>query len=179
MESLRGSLLIAHPSLKDPYFRNTVLLITEHRGDGTIGVVLNKPIPPSKITDATYRVYEGGPVPHPKCMVLHSFEKWPTLQRPVVPDGVFLAPSDPVAPGIYLGDGFDLVRISKLGLKNQNRYRVINGYASWSPGQLEAELKIPKLWYVAPARGFSLWNVTPEHLWPTIVPKTAPGFSIN
>ena len=43
-ESLAGSLLVAHPSLRDPNFRRTVILMTTHGEDGAMGVVLNRPL---------------------------------------------------------------------------------------------------------------------------------------
>src|SRR3954454_22750607 len=41
--SLKGNLLIAAPTLLDPNFRRTVVLLLEHTPDGAIGVVLNRP----------------------------------------------------------------------------------------------------------------------------------------
>ncbi len=40
---LRGRLLVATPSLSDPNFSHTVVLILEHGTDGAVGVVLNRP----------------------------------------------------------------------------------------------------------------------------------------
>ena len=42
-DSLRGKLLLAGPTLKDPNFDRTVVLITEHNEDGAMGLVLNRP----------------------------------------------------------------------------------------------------------------------------------------
>ena len=36
VESLRGQLLVASPSLLDPNFRRTVVLIAEHSEDGAM-----------------------------------------------------------------------------------------------------------------------------------------------
>ena len=43
MESLRGALLVAAPSLLDPNFQRTVVLVTEHTDEGAMGLVLNRP----------------------------------------------------------------------------------------------------------------------------------------
>ena len=43
MDSLRGKLILAGPTLKDPNFDRTVVLITEHNEDGAMGLVLNRP----------------------------------------------------------------------------------------------------------------------------------------
>src|SRR5579884_1605472 len=43
VDTLRGQLLVASPSLLDPNFRRTVVLVTEHTDEGTAGLVLNRP----------------------------------------------------------------------------------------------------------------------------------------
>ena len=42
MQSLKGQLLVAGPSLLDPNFRRTVVLVGEHTDEGALGVVLNR-----------------------------------------------------------------------------------------------------------------------------------------
>ncbi len=39
----RGRLLVAAPSLSDPNFFRTVVLLLAHDGGGALGVVLNRP----------------------------------------------------------------------------------------------------------------------------------------
>ena len=42
---LKGSLILADPSLTDPGFEKSVLLLTNHQqDDGSAGFILNKPI---------------------------------------------------------------------------------------------------------------------------------------
>ena len=43
-ETLAGSLLLAHPSMRDPYFRRSVILMSAHNAEGAMGVVLNRPL---------------------------------------------------------------------------------------------------------------------------------------
>ena len=38
-----GDILIAEPFMKDPNFKRTVILLTEHNKEGSFGLVLNKP----------------------------------------------------------------------------------------------------------------------------------------
>ena len=42
-QSLAGQLLLAAPSLRDPNFARSVVLIGVHGEDGAMGVVLNRP----------------------------------------------------------------------------------------------------------------------------------------
>src|SRR3954469_4656211 len=43
MDPVSGRLLVAAPTLLDPNFWRTVVLIAEHGEDGALGVVLNRP----------------------------------------------------------------------------------------------------------------------------------------
>ena len=42
-DSLRGKLILASPTLTDPNFERTVVLIAEHTEEGAMGLVLNRP----------------------------------------------------------------------------------------------------------------------------------------
>ena len=42
MESMTGRLLVATPTLKDPNFDRTVVLLVAHETGGALGVVLNR-----------------------------------------------------------------------------------------------------------------------------------------
>ena len=70
MESLAGKLLVSSPSLLDPNFRRTVVLMTHHDEDGAMGLVLSRPSPLS-VEDSVPGladlpgadcIYVGGPV---------------------------------------------------------------------------------------------------------------------
>ncbi len=82
MDSLRGKLLIAAPSLFD-YFRRTVILVLEHSEDGAMGVVLNRRSETSvadavpalaSLPDADELVYVGGPVAPGSVVALGDFD---------------------------------------------------------------------------------------------------------
>ncbi|HXJ27373.1 MAG TPA: YqgE/AlgH family protein, partial [Streptosporangiaceae bacterium] len=70
--SLGGRLLVATPLLGDPNFRRTVVLIVDDQhGDGTLGVVLNRPTevpvgqvlePWTDLVTGPSVVFRGGPV---------------------------------------------------------------------------------------------------------------------
>jgi putative transcriptional regulator len=40
----KGRILISEPFLMDNYFKRSIVLITEHSDEGTVGFVLNKPV---------------------------------------------------------------------------------------------------------------------------------------
>src|SRR2546421_661187 len=71
MESLTGRLLVATPSLKDPNFERTVVLLVAHEDGGALGVVLNRAteVPVGDVLEGWAPlagepavVFEGGPV---------------------------------------------------------------------------------------------------------------------
>src|SRR3954469_13914283 len=103
MESLRGSLLIAGPTLLDPNFVRTVVLIGEHNEDGALGVVLNRPsettvgeaVPDLEdLTTADDPVPVGGPVQPPAVLVLPEYEQPDHAEQLVAGSVVFFAVVD-------------------------------------------------------------------------------------
>src|ERR1700739_1622568 len=71
-DALTGRLLVATPLLEDPNFHRTVVLVVEHEpGQGTLGVVLNRPteVPVGQVLEPWTElatdppvVFTGGPV---------------------------------------------------------------------------------------------------------------------
>ncbi|MEP6560197.1 MAG: YqgE/AlgH family protein [Nakamurella sp.] len=80
IEALRaGMLLVATPDLRDPHFRRTVVYLVAHGGDGTVGVILNRPsetavqnVLPGWASHTTrpHAVFAGGPVQTSAAMCL-------------------------------------------------------------------------------------------------------------
>ena len=83
--SFAGQLLVAAPSMGDPHFERTVILIVKHGPDGALGIVINKPIgehPLASVFEALgqkdgdvigdVRVFSGGPVQPEVGFVVHS-----------------------------------------------------------------------------------------------------------
>src|SRR5947209_3234689 len=83
MDSVRGQLLVAGPTLLDPNFWRTVVLIIEHNEEGALGLVLNRPsettageaVPELEpVVDLDDPVFVGGPVQPSSVIVLGQFE---------------------------------------------------------------------------------------------------------
>src|SRR5690349_9706875 len=79
VDTLRGQLLVASPSLVDPTFLRTVVLVTEHSDEGAAGLILNRPsgaavedvVPQLDwLAEPETRVYLGGPVEQNAVLVL-------------------------------------------------------------------------------------------------------------
>jgi putative transcriptional regulator len=91
---LPGTILISDPFLKDPNFMRTVVLLCDHRNEGSFGFVLNK-LYDSSLEDLLqnangirFPVYEGGPVQKD---TLHFLHQQPELIHggQEVTDGIF------------------------------------------------------------------------------------------
>jgi putative transcriptional regulator len=161
MDSLKGQLLLASPGLFDPNFRRTVVLVTEHNGEGAAGLVLNRPSE-TAVAEAVPDlvplvgdddpVYVGGPVQESAVLVLAEFDD---------PDEAALLVVDDV--GFVPGDGdFGMIATST------RRARVFAGYAGWGPGQLEAELE-ESSWIVEASTGPELFPQPGDDLWGSLL----------
>ncbi len=163
METLRGQLLVSAPSLEDPNFARTVVIVGEHNEEGALGVVLNRPsdtevaeaVPDlADLVEDGEIVHVGGPVQTSAVLVLAEFAEPEQAQQLVVGDVGFLAvdeEDDRVATAVC-------------------RARVFAGYAGWGPGQLEAELARED-WIVEPAVGEDVFCEDAETLWSRVLER--------
>ena len=169
MESMRGQLLVAGPSLLDPNFRRTVVLVGEHGEEGAMGVVLNRPsetevedaVPPlAGLSGVDDLVFVGGPVQPQAVVVLGDFVEPENAGALVVGSIGFL-------PGDTEPD-----EIGEL-----TRARVFAGYAGWAPGQLEAELEEGS-WIVEPALPEDVFTDRPDELWSDVLRRKGSEYSV-
>src|SRR5512143_2666419 len=137
--NLTHNFLIAMPGMVDPNFNGTLTYICDHSDQGALGVVVNRPSDldlstlfeqiglslPERLHHNT--VYFGGPVQTERGFVLHT----PPLtfsSTLTVNDAVSLTTSKDVLEAVSQGAG-------------PEKFMVSLGYAGWSAGQLEDEIK--------------------------------------
>jgi putative transcriptional regulator len=86
MQSLQNYLLIASPSMDDPYFARTVTYICEHNEHGAMGLIINQPVgmklkelveqvdDKAEVIDekAEDIILAGGPVSQDRGFILHT-----------------------------------------------------------------------------------------------------------
>lgn len=156
MKSLRGRLLIAAPSLTDPNFARTVVLIAAHGESGALGLILNRELD-SDLSDVWRRVSgepcvregklrHGGPVPG-SLMALHDRRP---LANIVVVDDLYVAT--------------ELAAMESLAGSAEGRALFYAGHSGWGPGQLEDELAEGS-WLLAPARPEHAFGDRAHALW--------------
>ena len=79
-------------------------------------------------------------------------------------------PDADVLPNLALGHSLDdLVEIGE-GFSATKKVRLFAGYAGWSPGQLESEMK-RKSWLTFPASLELVFETPPEQLWQKILQR--------
>src|SRR5438270_13803129 len=102
MSSLSGAFLVARPTLRDPFFGRSVVLLLEHGPEGAFGLVLNRPAPAGELP---FPVYVGGPCQPKGLLMLHGHQEWLSDS----PDH-----AKEVCAGVYLGDPASFDRLAEL-----------------------------------------------------------------
>jgi putative transcriptional regulator len=156
-ETLAGSLLLAHPGMRDPNFRRSVVLMSAHsREDGAMGVVLNRPL--QKRLGELSGDFALGPL-----AAVPLFTGGPVQNDQLVLAGWQMRPD-----GFRLHFGIDPEKAMQLLAEEGTQVRGFLGYSGWSPGQLEKEMKL-HTWIVADVPEDLLTQAQDETLWRTVL----------
>ncbi len=169
-ESLAGQLLLASPSLVDPNFARTVVLVGVHNEDGAMGVVLNRP---SEVT-----IGEAAPLLEDAVGELEPvFVGGPVQPTSIVFLAEFLDP-DPAGLLVLGRIGFPAPEagIEEL-MQSTARRRVFAGYAGWSAGQLDAEVANDD-WIAHPALPEDVFSDVPEGLWGSVLTRMGGSYAL-
>jgi len=164
LSTLKDHFLIAMPSLKDPYFKHSVVYICEHDEKGAMGFIINFPV---KLTlqellnnvDSINHhpeppllnpVFLGGPLELERGFVLHS-PIADNSQSTKLNDQLMISNSNAI--------------LLTLGTKNEpEKYIVTLGYASWSSGQLEKEMH-DNHWITMESQNDIIFSTPVEQRW--------------
>lgn len=162
-----GTLLLAEPGLADPNFEGTVVLLCAHGAEGSLGLVLNRPVDlrldqvisdPGPFRDGAPRMYWGGPVGMDRLHVLHGGAAGPSSMA--------------VCAGVTFGG--DLEELARLHA-GAAPVRFFLGYSGWDASQLDAELA-DSVWRVAPASAETVFDPDPPSLWKRLVAAQDPHY---
>lgn len=161
--SLANRLLVALPSLHDPNFARSVILVCQHDGDGAMGVVVNR-VSEYTLGDVLRQmgiasddealvaraVLAGGPVHPERGFVIHDGDgEWDSSLD--IGDGLRLTTSRDVLEAMARGEG-------------PARALIALGCAGWGSGQLEQEL-VEDSWLLVPAASAILFQQPLEQRW--------------
>jgi putative transcriptional regulator len=169
VDSLRGKLLVASPSLDDPNFARTVVLITEHGEEGAMGIVLNRPseaevgavIPDLQPIAGSEPIFVGGPVQPEALVVLGEFTDPEKAAWIVVADvGLVSAQTELEELPVAIRRG-----------------RVYAGFSGWGPGQLEDEIE-EDAWIVEAPIPPELFPDDPALLWSKVLERMGGEYAL-
>jgi len=162
LKSLKGQLLLDNGRLQGSFFHRTVILICQHDAEGALGLVLNKAtgnqvgealVAKLPETLKTQPLFLGGPVQPQALSFLHTDSFIPDAN--VMPN---LNLDHSLDSLVELGDSYSPTR----------QLKVFAGYAGWSAGQLDDEMK-RDTWLTHTASLDLVFHAKPEKLWPQIL----------
>lgn len=160
----KGRLLLAEPFMEDPYFKRSVVLLTEHNKDGSFGFILNKPleltinetIKDFPTFDAT--IYMGGPVQSDSIYYIHT-------------QGEFIEGSIEIGNGLWWSGNFEQL---KQLVKDQqifpNEIKFFIGYAGWDFDQLTKEIE-EESWIISDLNTDNVNDLNDSKMWKNTLQK--------
>ena len=163
--SLAGQFLVASPSMGDPRFERTVILMLRHDSGGAFGVVVNRPTGERPLAEllemlgekdvtvaGKVRIFAGGPVQPEIGFVIHGTD----YHRPGTLD---------VNAHVAMTSSREILR--DIGNdKGPKKSLIAFGYAGWGPGQLEGELA-RRDWAIAPGEAKLIFDEDRDKVWET------------
>jgi putative transcriptional regulator len=161
--SLANNFLIAMPSNNDPTFVKSVIYVCEHQTQGTVGLMVNRPmqfplglvfeqlnLEVSTVKNNLMPLLFGGPIQPERGFVIHRpFGGWRSSLS--LRDGVTVTTSNDIIRAIAEDSGPKDVLVAL-------------GYVGWADNQLEKEI-MDNSWLVCPYKSEVLYEVPFEERW--------------
>lgn len=154
----KGKLLIAEPSiLSDDSFNRSIILLTEHNDNSSVGFILNKPLKFSikdiiPEIDCSFTIFQGGPVEQDNLYFIHKIPE-------LIPDSIR------VSKDIYWGGNFESLKVllQENQIKN-TEIRFFLGYSGWEKIQLEEEV-VNNSWFISENDFENILSADNKTLW--------------
>lgn len=165
-QSYAGKLLVSHPLQRDKNFCESVVLIHSHSlHEGAMGVIINHPC--HKKLGETQSEFSSGPL---ASLPIH-------IGGPVGANQLaFGSWKFPVRGPAALRFGFTVEEAAELMQIKDYHLTAYVGYAGWSPGQLENEIKL-QAWVVCPFER-SLSQFQGRELWKNLLARNRPDIRL-
>lgn len=165
-----GQLLIAMPGISDPRFERALILICAHDAQHAMGVAVNRPVEGLTLPDILGRldiksnitlppdlVLMGGPVERERGFVVHTddYQSEHTID---------------VGAGLALTATRDVLEAMASHNRHPRRSILALGYAGWSAGQLEREIK-ENVWLTCEPDDALVFGPDYDHKWTQALAK--------
>ena len=137
-QPVRGSLLVAKPTVGDFIFKRSVIAIVDpDEGDGAMGIITNHlagyflcDLLPDVPTVEEVPVFLGGPMGPEMLFYMH------TLGPELIPHAIDMG------GGLWFGGDFEAIKdYLVMGKPVHNQIKFILGYSGWGKGQIASELE--------------------------------------
>lgn len=162
-QTFKNRFLISMPTLNDPYFHQTVILLFEHNEKGAMGLIINKPleislgeilehldIPLTNSETDDEKVMLGGPVAGEQGFIIHTHPE--------------LCPGDVVDEAHKITVSASKEVLQNIVEQHPERILICLGYSAWKEGQLEQEIA-DNAWILANVDPGILFEIPYEHRW--------------
>lgn len=153
----QGIILISEPSLRDFYFRQSVVLLAEHNEEGSFGIIINKPIETrlneilGDFPDFDAPVFLGGPVKTDSLFFIHTKDNIDNSLK--------------IMEGLYWGGDIEMIKgMMDIRMITERDIRFFIGYSGWSPSQLDREIS-EKSWVLSHSSAAEVIGGEPEKKW--------------
>ena len=158
----KGQILISNPSLADPTFFKSVIILTHHSKDESIGLVINQPTNfylddiIDDVPKERFPVYIGGPVEKNSIQYIHTL-------------GNQITNSSRITKNLYWGGDFNqIVTLMKENKISKDHIRFFVGYSGWGENQLNIEIN-EKSWIIDNLNVESCMKYSTDQLWTELI----------
>ncbi len=165
----KAYLLISAPSLADPNFDRTVILLCEHNEEGAFGLVLNR-LSAIRVRDVSENnhidnlFFIGGPVEQNHLFFVHHFAD--------------LEGAIELKDGVFWGGDFDQICKRSLSKEIEEKdCRFFVGYSGWGAGQLEEEIENDS-WIISKVSPQLLFDLEVKDLWQKILQQMGGKYKV-
>lgn len=171
LEIKKGRFLVSEPFMEDPYFKRSVVYLTEHNKEGSVGFILNQPLD-VKLNDiindfpkVDVNVYLGGPVEAQNLFYLHT-------------KGDELPGSIKISEDIYWNGNFEVLKsLFENGEIEINEIKFFLGYSGWDKNQLEEEIKTNS-WFIQEAQSDIILDSSEVDLWKKVMQQAEAAIAL-
>lgn len=158
----RGKILISEPFLTDSFFSRSVVYLTDHTDEGSVGFIINKSLD-IRIENAlegfdnyNETISMGGPVAANTLHYLHTLGD-------LIPGSIW------VKDNLFWGGDLDSIRkLVASEVIKRDQIRFFLGYSGWTKGQLQKELN-ENSWVIARVPAETIMKSRGEDTWRDIL----------